>query len=120
MPRRPHLLFVCGRNQWRSPTAAQIYADDQRVEARAAGVSTRSRHRLTAGDLQWADLVLVMERKQAARIRDSYRDLPPIECLDIPDVYQYMDPELIEQIVAATEPRIEQLLRHTDQEEETP
>jgi predicted protein tyrosine phosphatase len=112
------LLFVCGRNQWRSPTAAQIYASDQRVEVRSAGLSAQSRHRLCASDLRWADLLLVMERRQATRIRDTFRDPPPIECLDIPDVYRYMDPDLIEQLVAATEPRIEQLLRLAAEEED--
>ena len=37
MSKKPHVLFVCGRNQWRSPTAARIYANDQRIEVRSAG-----------------------------------------------------------------------------------
>src|SRR5512139_3631699 len=37
---RPHILFVCGRNKWRSPTAERLYRNDNRIEVRSAGVST--------------------------------------------------------------------------------
>ena len=97
MPAQPHILFVCGRNQWRSPTAARIYANDQRVEVRSAGVSPQSPHRVSQRDLEWADLVLVMEPEHKARLREMFTgiQLPSIECLDIPDEYGYMDPELV-------------------------
>jgi len=47
---RPRILFVCGRNKWRSPTAATVYRDDQRVEVRSAGISAKSaRTRIPGG-----------------------------------------------------------------------
>src|SRR5271169_1424699 len=95
---KPRLLFVCGRNQWRSPTAEAIYRGDPRVMVRSAGVSNKSPHPVSARDLEWADLVLVMERKYQSRILETFRDnadLPPIVSLDIPDDYERMDPELI-------------------------
>mgnify|MGYP000961152189 CR=1 FL=1 len=103
---KPHVLFVCGRNQWRSPTAARVYANDPRVEVRSAGVSEVSRHPLDRRDLAWADLILVMERKYAARIRKTFRDLdlPPIESLEIPDEFAFMDDELVGLIREGTEP----------------
>ena len=113
MPSRPHILFVCGRNQWRSPTAARIYANDQRVEVRSAGVSPQSPHCISERDLQWADLVLVMERKHRSRILDRFRHLadpPPIESLEIPDAYGYMDEELVELIAEATGPHLGNLV----------
>jgi predicted protein tyrosine phosphatase len=102
---RPHILFVCGRNQWRSPTAARIYDNDPRIEVRSAGLSPQSPRRVTVQDLKWADLVLVMESKHNARLRETFRDapLPFIECLDIPDDYGFMDDALIELIRAGTE-----------------
>jgi len=109
MPERPHILFVCGRNQWRSPTAVQVYLNDPRIEVRSAGVSEQSPHRISERDLAWADLVLVMERKHRSRILDRFRgvtELPPIQSLDIPDAYGYLDPELVELIAAAAEPFI--------------
>ncbi|HAV61026.1 MAG TPA: protein tyrosine phosphatase [Verrucomicrobiales bacterium] len=104
---RLRLLFVCSRNQWRSPTGEQFYRTDPRVEVRSAGVSTSAKRRLNAADLAWADLVLVMERSHRSRIIEQFRDadsLPPIESLDIPDDYQFMDPELVELIRGAVEP----------------
>ena len=105
MPAKPHILFVCGRNQWRSPTAARIYANDQRIEVRSAGISPQSAHRVSQRDLEWADLVLVMESEHKARLRDVFKDIqmPPIESLDIPDDYGYMDPELVKLIREGTE-----------------
>jgi predicted protein tyrosine phosphatase len=46
-----------------------------------------------------------MEGSYKARIIDQFRDLPlpEIENLDIPDEYQYMDPELIEIIRVGVE-----------------
>ena len=93
------ILFVCGRNQWRSPTAERIYRDDPRFEVRSAGLSSQSGRKLSAKDLAWADLVLVMERRHKTRILEDFReatDLPHIQSLDIPDDYQFMEPELID------------------------
>ncbi len=97
-PSRLRVLFVCGRNQWRSPTAERIYRDDPRVEVRSAGVSSGAKRRVSAKDLAWADLVLVMERSHRSRLREQFRDKPespPIGSLDIPDDYAFMDPELV-------------------------
>ena len=105
MANKPHILFICSQNQWRSPTAARVYANDQRLEVRSAGVSPQSAHRVTQRDLEWADLVLVMELEHKARLREMFRDmhLPPVECLDITDDYQYMDGNLLTFIRDATE-----------------
>jgi predicted protein tyrosine phosphatase/ketosteroid isomerase-like protein len=107
MPDRLKVLLVCGRNQWRSPTAERIYRDDARLDVRSAGVSKSGGHELSDADLDWADLVLVMERRYMARIRASFggrAGLPRIELLDIPDEYGYMDPELISLIRSSAEP----------------
>ena len=103
---KPHLLFVCGRNKWRSPTAEAIYQKDPRIAVRSAGVSTKSRRQVSEKDLDWADLVLVMERKYKARILQTFRvraKLPRIVSLDIPDEYERMDHELIVLIRKGTE-----------------
>jgi len=95
---KPHILFVCGRNQWRSPTAERIYRDDPRIQVRSAGVSGKSRHQISDDDLSWAGLVVVMEQRYKSRILGTFRDypnLPRIVSLDIPDEYQFMDAELV-------------------------
>ena len=109
MSARLKILFVCGRNLWRSPTAAMIYRNDPRVSVRSAGVSSKAKREISEKDLDWADLVLVMERKYARRITylfQSRNSFPPIECLDIPDDYKFMDEELITLIRDGTEYQI--------------
>jgi len=68
-------------------------------------MSNKSSHQISNSDIEWADLVLVMERKYKTRILSEFRDykLPPIESLEIPDEYEYMDDELIELIKTGTE-----------------
>lgn len=113
MSNKPHLLFVCGRNQWRSPTAEWLYRHDERVEVRSAGTSAVSRHRVSAADIQWADLILVMEAKYRAWIVTNFRamKLPPTENLDIPDEYGYLDEELINLLQRSVAPHIVRLTR---------
>ena len=95
-----NILFVCGKNKWRSPTAERIYKNDNRIEVRSAGMSGKSKHPISNNDIEWADLILVMESGYKSRILGLFRDLslPKIENLDIPDEYEYMDEELIELI----------------------
>ena len=103
------ILFVCGRNKWRSPTAVRIYRNDPRVSVRSAGVGEKARRKISEADLDWADLVLVMERKYARRIQAQFRfrdSFPPMECLDIPDDYEFMEEELVTLIRDGTELQI--------------
>lgn len=94
----PNILVVCGRNKRRSRTAEYLYKTDSRFNIRSAGVSEGADRRLTAADLAWADLVLVMEPDQRTRIWDTYRNitLPPIDVLHIEDEYGFMNPDLID------------------------
>ena len=103
------ILFVCGRNQWRSPTAERIYKNDPRIEVRSAGVSSKSKQTIQAKDIEWADLILVMERKYSSRIRNMFRDLdlPKMNSLDIPDEYQFMDEALIDRLKEGVEFELE-------------
>jgi predicted protein tyrosine phosphatase len=101
------LLFLCSRNQWRSPTAEAVYQNDPRVEVRSAGISASARQRVTEKLLRWADRVLVMENEHKRRLRDQFPELVHelhIEVLDIPDEYPFMDPELVELIRERVEP----------------
>lgn len=106
---RLKVLFVCGRNQWRSPTAEAIYRDDPRLEVRSGGVSPSSRQRVSAKQIQWADLVLVMEPKHGARLRerlDHIDEWPAVHCLEIADDYVFMD----EVLIALLRERVETVL----------
>lgn len=96
-----NLLFVCSRNQWRSPTAEKIYSKCPGVNVRSAGTSRNARRTITSNDLQWADLVLVMESKHRQKLRADFPgEMKHKKChvLEIPDDYEYMDPDLIDMI----------------------
>jgi predicted protein tyrosine phosphatase len=104
---RLRVLFVCSRNQWRSPTAEDLYRNDSRMEVRSGGVSRAARRQVTEKLLQWADLVLVMEHAHKRRLCEQFPDLAReahIEVLDIPDDYTAMHPDLIDLLRARIEP----------------
>ena len=110
MPRL-RVLFVCGRNLRRSPTAEKIFQNDQRLSVRSAGVSDSSKRKIQWGDLIWADLILVMEPKYADRIRSKYAvlgSLPAMSSLDIPDEFEFMDQDLIDLLIPAVEEAIQE------------
>ncbi len=92
------LLFLCSRNQWRSPTAEALFKHHPRYDARSAGTEKGARIKVTACHLGWADLVFCMERKHADRLRENFAaDLAgkPVITLRIPDDFQRDDPALI-------------------------
>lgn len=98
MAERPNILVVCGRNKKRSRTAEYIFKNDNRFNIRSAGLSPKSDRKISENDLNWADLIFVMETAQRAKIRELYRhtQLPIIEVLNIPDDYEFMNDELVE------------------------
>ena len=102
-----NVLFVCTMNQWRSPTAECIYSKRPFVNARSRGTSRSARRTVTAEDLKWADIVFVMETKHKERLLSEYLGeifYKELHVLDIPDIYKFMDPELIEEIIESVDP----------------
>ncbi len=100
MTNRPNILVVCGRNKKRSRTAEHIFKNDNRFNIRSAGLSPKSDRKLTENDLNWADLVFVMETDQRGKIREQFRhlELLKIDVLHIEDEYEFMDEELVEML----------------------
>ena len=96
-----NVLFICSRNQWRSPTAEQLWRKHLGVHARSAGTSPHARHTVCGDDIRWADVILVTEEKHKSRLTAEFTRLlanKPIHVLDIPDEYKFMDPELVEML----------------------
>lgn len=92
------------------------------MQVRSAGISDSSKRRLTAGDLAWADLVLVMQRKYAARIKVAFKDidpLPSMESLDIGDDYIFMDKGLINILRSSVDGALEAYYEEKNPTEET-
>lgn len=46
-------LFVCSRNQWRSPTAERIWRDADDLDVRARGLSREAARVVTKADISW-------------------------------------------------------------------
>ena len=93
------LLFVCSRNQWRSPTAEALFKNHPRYDARSAGTSESARIKVTACHLSWADSIFCMERKHADRLREQFPEElagKQLVTLRIPDDFTFMDPALVE------------------------
>ncbi|MFK3647376.1 low molecular weight protein tyrosine phosphatase family protein [Lysobacter enzymogenes] len=105
MPNEPlNVLFICSRNQWRSPTAETVWRNHPDLQVRSVGTSSSARRRLSADDIRWAHAVFVMENKHRSRLKAEFGDViadRPIHVLDIPDEYQYMDPELVDLLKAS-------------------
>jgi predicted protein tyrosine phosphatase len=95
---KARLLFLCSRNQWRSPTAEALFKHHPLYSARSAGTEKSARIKVTACHLGWADIIFCMERKHADRVREKFSaELgdKPLITLRIPDDFQRDDPELI-------------------------
>jgi predicted protein tyrosine phosphatase len=93
------LLFICSRNRLRSPTAEAVFSGLPGVEALSAGTSPDAETPVSADLIEWADLVLVMERVHRKRLKERFGSLlseKRIVVLGIPDKYKYMQPELVD------------------------
>ena len=94
-----NILFICSRNQWRSPTAEKIWSKHPGIAVRSVGTSPRARKTVSAKDIQWAETIFAMEQKHKDRLKADFPRLmshKTMHILDIPDKYQFMDTELVE------------------------
>ncbi|MGZ3750241.1 MAG: low molecular weight protein tyrosine phosphatase family protein [Mucilaginibacter sp.] len=92
-----NLLFICSKNQWRSPTAELLIKNHPNHQARSAGTSDKARIKINQKMIDWADMVFVMERKHRDIITGRFDvSAKTIIVLNIEDNYQFGDAELIE------------------------
>lgn len=93
-----HILFICGKARKRSPTAAEVASALCGVRTDFAGLSNDADERLSAEQIEWANLIAVMEKAQLARLTRQFGPLikgKRVVCLNIPDRYEFMQPELV-------------------------
>jgi predicted protein tyrosine phosphatase len=91
------VLFVCNQNQHRSKTAEELFKND--FETLSAGLYNNKP--LTKDQLEWADVVVVMEEQQREEIAKRFPGFylkKQILNVEIADIYQYNQPELIMQL----------------------
>lgn len=96
------VLCVCSTGFLRSPTAAEVIRDRFGHNTRACGTGDYALIPLTDVLLHWADEIVCMDKRQAERVLDMMRSMgpggKPIINLEIPDSYEFRNPELIELI----------------------
>lgn len=102
-----NVLFVCSQNRLRSPTAEQVFSGRRDIEVASAGTNHDADNPLTHELVAWADIVFVMERAHRAKLQKKFRaslKRARVICLDIPDDYEFMDPQLV-RLLEAKVPR---------------
>ncbi len=88
------VLFICNQNQNRSKTAEDLFKG--KFKTKSAGLYNEKP--VTEKQLSWADLIVVMEDEQRTEIAKRFPKLyiqKKILSLEIPDVYYYNQPELV-------------------------
>ncbi|MEM7744927.1 MAG: phosphotyrosine protein phosphatase [Pseudomonadota bacterium] len=103
------VLFLCGEGRTLSPTAAQIFSDRQSVSTDFAGVDRDAQDSLTPDQLDWADLIIVMERRHQTRLNERFGRMlagKKVVTLDIRDRYTFMEAALIEELLQKAGPRL--------------
>jgi predicted protein tyrosine phosphatase len=105
-----NILFVCSRNRLRSPTAERVFFDIPGINVRSAGTAKDAENVLSRDDIEWADLIIVMERHHRKNILEKFRTQTKIVTLGIPDNYEFMDPDLIEVLQAKITPYLERYI----------
>jgi predicted protein tyrosine phosphatase len=101
------VLFLCSRHRLRSPTAAEVFRVWPRLEVDSAGLADDAETPLSADQLDWAELIVVMEASHRRRLRSRYAARlrgKRVVCLDIPDRYDFMQPELVELLLRKVGP----------------
>ena len=96
---RLKILFICSRNRRRSLTAETIFKTEPAWDVRSAGTEDAARIKVTAGQLGWADVVVVMEKRHKERLRQKFPEefaAKRCVCFFIADDYEFMDAALIE------------------------
>ena len=93
-----HVLFICSRNQLRSPTAEQVFCRWPGIEVAAAGLDPKCHAPVTPELLAWAEVIFVMERHHRNKLLKQFRaniKNQKIVVLGITDDYEYMDARLV-------------------------
>lgn len=96
-------LFICTQNRLRSPTAENVFAAWPGVDTDSAGLGNDAEVPLSREQIEWATVIFVMEKAHRRRLASRFRaslNGKQVICLDIPDEYAYMQPALIELLIA--------------------
>ena len=97
----PKVLFICSQAKLRSPTAEAVFAEYPGVETMSAGLDKGAASPLSSDMIEWADQILVMEKRHKSKLSERYRAFlkeKRVGVLGIPDDYDYMDEALVKRL----------------------
>jgi predicted protein tyrosine phosphatase len=92
------VLFICSQNKLRSPTAEVIFAENPKLEVASAGLNNDAEVVVTPELIKWADIIFIMEKSHRNKLSKKFKkylNKQRVICLDIPDIYEYMDYKLV-------------------------
>jgi predicted protein tyrosine phosphatase len=96
--RRTRVLFLCSQNRLRSRTAETVFEDRKGLVVRSAGILPNAQVRVDEALVAWADYIFGMEREHLDYVRTHFGEAAvgkTLVVLEIPDDYNYMQPELV-------------------------
>jgi predicted protein tyrosine phosphatase len=99
------LLFVCSENRMRSLTAEKMFDGFPGYEVKSAGTEMSARTPVTQEHIDWADMIFVMEQEHEQILEEQFGEAleeKNVICLNIPDVYRFMEPGLIDELKRAS------------------
>ena len=103
------LLFICSANRLRSPTAEHVFSQYPNIEARSAGFNNGAVDPLAPEHFDNVDIVFVMEKAHRNKLSKRFKThlgKARIICLNIPDAFEFMQPELITLLKARVTPHL--------------
>jgi len=104
-----NVLFLCTQNRMRSPTAEQVFASWPGIETDSAGLHSSAQVVLSPEQIQWADIIVVMEQRHRTTLSKNYGahlKNKRVICVDVPDKYPFMDPTLVAELEAKVGPHL--------------
>lgn len=107
--KRVKVLFVCSANKQRSATAEDyFYYRYPEHEFKSAGTNHKICEQegttpLTEELIEWSDIVICMEEKHRTIIKKHSKTKKKILVINIPDIYKYNDPILLDLLVQHTD-----------------
>jgi predicted protein tyrosine phosphatase len=75
-----------------------VFSRRPHLEVASAGTNNDAEYPLSGELVEWADVIIIMEKQHRAKVRMRFRALlqgKRIICLDITDDYEFMDPALV-------------------------
>jgi predicted protein tyrosine phosphatase len=81
-----------------------VFSDWPDLEVASAGLNHDAGNPVTPDLVEWADIIFVMEKAHRNRLRRKFKphlNRQRLICLNIPDEFEFMDPQLVRLLKAA-------------------